>query len=239
MGCPIHGSRADVPANRVSAFNYRTDAAMVSDPWVALHGLGAGPGLFYSNELGGHWCAAKRETVIGILRNWELFSSKSIRVPPVERAVASIPHHLDPPAHGKYRLGVVELFGHRVLDELTPAIRATARGLVDELAARGEGEFVRDFAMRMPVEIFMRMCGLPLDLREEMIGWVQSYFHGASAAESNAAHERSIGYLSTAEDAGGWPSAESRRDAVDPHYALQRGARHGGSSNDAHRAPSG
>ena len=108
MGCPIHGSRADVPANRVSAFNYRTDAAMVSDPWVALHGLGAGPGLFYSNELGGHWCAAKRETVIGILRNWELFSSKSIRVPPVERAVAS-----GEPAHvAKYAFQLAQSFNN-------------------------------------------------------------------------------------------------------------------------------
>jgi cytochrome P450 len=196
MGCPIHDVRVDVPSDRMSEFNYRTDAGMVSNPWVTLHNLGTGPGLFYSTELGGHWCAAKRETVIDILRNWELFSSKSIRVPPVDRAVASIPHHLDPPAHGKYRLSVVELFGHRVLDELTPAIRATARGLIDQLASRGEAEFVHDFAMRMPVEIFMRMCGLPLDMREEMIGWVQSYFHGASPAESAAAHDKSIDYLS-------------------------------------------
>ena len=196
MNCPIHGLRTDVPVDRTSTFNYRTDAAMVSNPWVALHDLGSGPRFFYSSELGGHWCATKRETVIDVLRDWEVFSSKSIRVPPVERTVASIPHHLDPPAHGKYRLGVVELFGHRVLDELTPAIRATARGLADELASRSEGEFVRDFAMRMPVEIFMRMCGLPLELREEMIGWVQSYFHGASQVESNVAHEKSIAYLS-------------------------------------------
>ena len=112
MGCPIHDVRVDVPSDRVSEFNYRTDAGMISNPWVTLRDLGTGPGLFYSRELGGHWCATKRETVIEILRNWELFSSKSIRVPPVDRAVASIPHHLDPPAHGQYRLSVVELFGH-------------------------------------------------------------------------------------------------------------------------------
>jgi cytochrome P450 len=102
---------------------------------------------------------------------------------------------MDPPEHGKYRISVVELFGHRILDALTPAIRATARGLANELAERNEGEFVRDFAMRMPVEIFMRMCGLPLERRDEMIGWVQSYFHGASQQESNDAHDKSIAYL--------------------------------------------
>jgi cytochrome P450 len=196
MGCPVLGRLNDVPADRVVSFNYRTGEAMVADPWTVLHDLGTGQGFFYSPELGGHWCAAKRETVIDILRNCELFSSRNIRVPRVERTVPSIPHHMDPPEHGKYRISVVELFGHRILDALTPAIRATARGLANELATRNEAEFVRDFAMRMPVEIFMRMCGLPLERRDEMIGWVQSYFHGASQQESNDAHEKSIAYLS-------------------------------------------
>jgi cytochrome P450 len=195
MGCPVHGRLNDVPADRVVSFNYRTGEAMVADPWTVLHDLGTGQGFFYSPELGGHWCASKRETVIDILRNCELFSSRNIRVPRVERTVPSIPHHMDPPEHGKYRISVVELFGHRILDALTPAIRATARGLANELAERNEGEFVRDFAMRMPVEIFMRMCGLPLERRDEMIGWVQSYFHGASQQESNDAHDKSIAYL--------------------------------------------
>ncbi|ODV42466.1 hypothetical protein AWV79_26730 [Cupriavidus sp. UYMMa02A] len=134
--------------------------------------------------------------MIDVLRNWDLFSNHSIRIPQVERTVRSIPHHLDPPEHAKFRIPVVELFGNPVLNELTPHIRATARALADELASRNEAEFVKDFALKMPVEIFMRMCGLPLDRREEMIEWVQSYFHGGSLEESNAAHEKSIAFLS-------------------------------------------
>lgn len=194
MTCPVQ-NREDIPADRTVAFNYRTDAEMFTDPWATLHDLATGPGFFYSPELGGHWCAIKREIVIDVLRNWQLFSCKNIRVPRVERSVVSIPHHLDPPEHGKYRISVVELFGHRILDELTPAIRNTARELSRELSTRSECEFVREFAMRMPVEIFMRMCGLPLQRRDEMCGWVQSYFHGKSQEESNAAHEKSVSYL--------------------------------------------
>src|SRR5580704_8918577 len=196
MSCPMHGMAGETRADQKEGFNYRDGEAMIADPWTVLHGLGEGPGLFYSSELGGHWCVTKRELVVDILRNWELFSSKNIRVPRVERTVPSIPHHMDPPDHGKYRISVVELFGHRILDALTPAIRTTARELANELAERNEGEFVRDFAMRMPVEIFMRMCGLPLERRDEMVGWVRSYFHGASQQESNAAHEKTVAYLS-------------------------------------------
>ena len=109
MTCP-HLARA-LPQDRVIPFNYKT-GVMHSDPWTRLHELASGPGFFFSPELGGHWCAARRDIVVNILRNSDLFSTKHIRVPPVERSVPSIPHHLDPPEHGKYRLGVVELFGH-------------------------------------------------------------------------------------------------------------------------------
>lgn len=196
MGCPMGDRMGGVPQDRVVGFDYLAGEGMKLDPWTTLHDLGAGPGFFYSPSLGGHWCAAGREEVVEILRDWELFSCHNIRVPKVNRTVRSIPHHLDPPEHGKYRISVVQLFGHRVLDALEPAIRATARELAEEMAAKGEGEFVADFAMRMPVDIFLRMCGLPPDRRDEMVGWVQAYFHGATLAESNAAHQASVAFLS-------------------------------------------
>lgn len=192
MTCP-HLARA-LPQDRVIPFNYKT-GVMHSDPWTRLHELASGPGFFFSPELGGHWCAARRDIVVNILRNSDLFSTKHIRVPPVERSVPSIPHHLDPPEHGKYRLGVVELFGHRVLDVLAPDIEETARRLTKEFVSAGSGEFVKGFAMRMPVEIFMRMLGLPLERRDELTGWVHSYFHGGTAEESNRAHDLSVSFL--------------------------------------------
>jgi hypothetical protein len=62
MGCPVHGRLNDVPVDRVVSFNYRIGEAMGADPWTVLHDLGTGPGFFYSPELGGHWCAAKRDS---------------------------------------------------------------------------------------------------------------------------------------------------------------------------------
>lgn len=196
MSCPHRARTDEIPPDRIITFNYQSGQGMPSDPWTQLHNLNSGPGFFYSPELGGHWCAARRDIVVDILRNSEIFSTKHIRVPRVERSVPSIPHHLDPPEHGKYRLSVVELFGHRVLDVLTPDIRETARRLAEEFTSQSSGEFVRSFAMRMPVEIFMRMCGLPLDRRDALTGWVHSYFHGSTTEESNRAHDQSVGFLS-------------------------------------------
>jgi cytochrome P450 len=109
--------------------------------------------------------------------------------------VWSIPHHLDPPEHGKYRPIVLDLFSPRVLAPLSESIREVARNLVDGFAVRGNCDFVNDFAMRMPIEIFMRMAGLPEARREELLDWVKTYFHGATAEASLAAHRQSVAFL--------------------------------------------
>lgn len=178
------------------AFNHRHDAAMASDPWRTMHELNGAPALFYSSELGGHWVATRRAVILEILRNSDLFSNKRVSVPPVKRSVWSIPHHLDPPEHGKYRPIVLDLFSPRVLAPLTEGIREVARTLVDSFAASGACEFVDDFAARMPIEIFMRMAGLPEDRREELLEWVKNYFHGATPEASLDAHHKSVAFLS-------------------------------------------
>src|SRR6266404_806349 len=197
MACPHQSAAARLPAERVISFNFRSAPGVNGDPWAQLHRLNSAPELFFSPELGGHWCAVKREVVVEILRNSDLFSTKQVRVPPLERDIPSIPHHLDPPEHGKYRLSVVELFGHRVLDSLSGDIRDTARRLTRAMVAKNSGEFVKDFAMRMPIEIFMRLCGLPLERRDELTHWVHTFFHGASAEEANEAHRKTVDFLSS------------------------------------------
>jgi cytochrome P450 len=197
MACPYRSSTDHLPSDRVIPFNFRSAAGLSTDPWSQLHALNNAPSLFFSPELGGHWCAVRREVVVEILRNSDVFSTKQVRVPPLERDVPSIPHHLDPPQHGKYRLSVVELFGHRVLDRLSGDIRETARRLANEMVAKTSGEFVRDFAMRMPIEIFMRLCGLPLDRRDELTAWVHAFFHGNSVEEANEAHRKTVTFLGT------------------------------------------
>jgi len=186
-----------LPAERLVPFNFRTDPKLREEPWTRLHELHAVPEMFFSTELGGHWCAVRREVIVEILRNHELFSNKQVSVPPFERAVPSIPHHLDPPEHGKYRLPVVALFGRPLLNQLEADIRDTARRLTKAMVPAKAADFVEEFALRMPVEIFMRLCGLPLERRGEFAGWVHSYFHGASPQESSEAHVNTVNFLTT------------------------------------------
>jgi len=214
MVCPHHSAPEQLSEVRRIPFNFRGIAAIDTDPWSQLHALNSAPELFYSPELGGHWCAVRREVVIEVLRNADVFSSRQVRVPPLEREIPSIPHHLDPPDHGKYRLSVVGLFGHRVLDALSGDIRETARRLAARFAAKNSGEFVEEFALRMPVEIFMRLCGLPLERREELTAWVHSFFHGTDAEETNLAHRKTVAFLS------GWLDDYLDAREANPSYIM-------------------
>ena len=191
MACPVTHSLG----TPVKAFDYRNDPGLVTDPWTVFRDLQDAPPLFYSPELGGHWVASRRDVILDVLRNSELFSNHQVSVPRVERAVASIPHHLDPPEHALYRAGLVRMFSGAVVAALEPDVRVTTKRLLEDFAADGRCEFVHAFAQRLPVEIFMRLCGLPLDRREELVSWVESYFHGTTPAEAEAAHEKSIAFL--------------------------------------------
>ncbi len=192
MPCPV-AHAADVPTR---AFDYRNDPGLFHDPWGVLRDLHDAPPLFYSPELGGHWVAARREVILDILRNSELFSNHRVSVPRVDRAVGSIPHHMDPPEHALYRAGLVRMFSGSVVNALEADVRETTRRLLADFVDQGHCEFVHDFAQRLPVEIFMRLCGLPLDRREELVSWVEAYFHGKTPAEAEAAHHRSVAFLS-------------------------------------------
>ena len=47
-------------------------------------------------------------------------------------------------------------------------IRELARGLVDNVAARGECDFVDDIAKPLPLIVIAEMLGLPVEDREQL-----------------------------------------------------------------------
>jgi cytochrome P450 len=67
----------------------------------------------------------------------------------------------DPPEHDDYRNVGLRLFSNETVEKMTPHIAALVNELIDSIAARGEAEFVRDFAARLPGTIVCDEFGLP------------------------------------------------------------------------------
>src|SRR5690349_12160804 len=68
---------------------------------------------------------------------------------------------VDPPQHTPYRRALSEQFSPQFVRTLEPKVRAMARELIDQIAPRGECEFVDDMAFPMPVKMLMPIIGFP------------------------------------------------------------------------------
>jgi cytochrome P450 len=67
----------------------------------------------------------------------------------------------DPPDHDDYRNVGLRLFPNETVERITPNILTLVNELVESIAARGEAEFVRDFAARLPGTVVCDEFGLP------------------------------------------------------------------------------
>src|SRR6185369_8621780 len=81
---------------------------------------------------------------------------------------------LDPPRHDRLRKLVHRAFTPRRIAELEPFIRATATRLLDRLAERGSGDFVKDFSALLPMDVIFTMLGVPEADRRQLRHWMDT-----------------------------------------------------------------
>lgn len=123
---------------------------------------GHGP-LVWSPYNGGHWIATEGKAVFRFFRDPEHFSSSALAIPdPGDRM---LPIQADPPEHAKYRANITFLVTPERVEQLEPRVRELTVQLIEAFRQRGECEFVSEFALQLPLIIFLEMVGLPLDDR--------------------------------------------------------------------------
>ncbi len=83
---------------------------------------------------------------------------------------------MDPPQHSKYRAQVNEHFKPAAIAKLEPELGPVVEGLVESLREKGGCNFVTDFANQISVRGALSVAGLPLELADEALGWVNGIF---------------------------------------------------------------
>jgi cytochrome P450 len=169
----------------VYEFDYQRDpriAALGHGAWEALKR--DAPPVFWTEANGGHWVANTSRSVIEVLQHPDRFSSKVLTIPPDLSAPKMIPIMLDPPEHRAYRQLLRPWFESKAIEHLEPRVAEWTEQLINDLADKGECEFVEALASRLPISVFMEMFGFPLERFDDFRGLVVQFFNATVSNES-------------------------------------------------------
>ena len=50
-------------------------------------------------------------------------------------------------------------------------MREGARALIDQFADRGSCEFIGEFALQFPSQVFLNLMGMPLEMLDQFLEW--------------------------------------------------------------------
>jgi cytochrome P450 len=191
-----HASIPDhVPPELVRHFDFRNDEALRRDTWGYLASLDDRPDIFFSPDLGGYWIVTRTDMIDEVFSRHELFTATSIAIPKRDTSIVLIPNNLDPPAHTGYRKAMANnLFSPRALGDLEADTKAFSRALFDAFEP-GRCEFVHDYAYRLPIDIFLKLMGADLALREECLDWIKLIFRGRDAEETGLGFTQAYGWI--------------------------------------------
>jgi cytochrome P450 len=101
----------------------------------------------------------------------------------------------DPPEHTKRRAAVKHLFQPAGIAYLREPIEQLVTQLLDEMLERGEGDLVQDFGARIATTGALMAGGMPVEMRDQTIEWVNGIMHreaghkGATAVAAKAGRE--------------------------------------------------
>jgi cytochrome P450 len=155
---------------------------------------GHGP-LVWSPRNGGHWVPTQADDIRALFRDTTNLSATNGTAVPPHGGPPLLPSDTDPPELEEYRRAVMPFFSPGAIDAVVPDIRKLAIELIDEISARGECEFVNDFAHTLPILVFLSIMGLPAEDRLLLIEITNNFARNADNAAKMKALADVFAYL--------------------------------------------
>jgi cholest-4-en-3-one 26-monooxygenase len=129
---------------------------------------------------GDFWAITKRDDLDFVSKNPAKFSSSENLAHPQPggddpeslEIMRQLIINMDPPNHIKYRRVVRNAFTAKSVDALEPLMREFAKNIIDEVAPRGECEFVSEVSAEMPLFVISALMDMPMEKRQVFSGLV-------------------------------------------------------------------
>ena len=158
------------------------DPHTYDDPWELFARLRDLEHLHY-DEKNDLYIAPRHEDVFHVSRETEFYVSGEGVRPAVAGDMSIIT--LDGPEHVAQRRLINEGFTPRRVRQLVPHMRELANQIIDEIADRGEIDFVEDFAIHVPLIIICELMGLDPEKRKAMYRWSDDMMAGDGHVEAD------------------------------------------------------
>jgi cytochrome P450 len=181
-----HPSPPDhVPSDRMVDFDFFAMPEGCTDPTDIWHNLvkQGVPPIFYTPHNGGHWVFLNYADVVEGYRNHELFSTYQAPIPPMEPYPVMQPQGIDPPDNKIFRLLLSPMFTPLAVRRMTEGLQARADALIDAFEAKGQCDFVADYAEQFPTATFLELFGLGAERLPEFLALANTFFRSTDPAE--------------------------------------------------------
>lgn len=135
----------------------------------------------YYNEKYNFYALSQHADLARVLSDRETFISGKGSIYNVISADIQLPPGLfifeDPPAHSIHRSLVSRLFTPRAVGGLEVQVRELCAEIVDGLVGRDRFDFMRDFALRLPVQVIGMLVGVPKADQTSLLETFQKNLH--------------------------------------------------------------
>lgn len=118
-----------------------------------------------------YWMVLDHDLMRECLQNPAVFSSEVVTPLNPDPPFKMIPIQLDPPDHTPWRRLLAQYFSPKQMATLRPKLEERTRDLVTAIKAKGECDYVEDFALQLPTVVFLEMMGLPVDELPKFLEW--------------------------------------------------------------------
>lgn len=194
-----------VPAELVRPFPFVFGSTTHANPFEDfVPGVHEGPPVIYAPLSypggGSAWVPRRMADMRAIYLDTDHFSSKDFSpfAPLTGGTWSNTPAELDPPLHGPFRQMINPLFTPKAMAALDDKIRVYAAEYIEAFRLNGSCDYVRDFALKFPIKVFMELAGLPLDRVDQFLAWESMLIHSTSIEEITQGTHNVIGYLTEA-----------------------------------------
>ena len=153
--CPVGGHGAD--GYDLYSEEFR------ADPHAQFAAMREGCPVAHSDKWGGSWMFSGYDDIRDLARDAERFTSRAIEVAGPLNAAGGLylpPLTSDPPGHRAQRDVLMPYFMPARVAEMEPMIRGEARRLAAELARRGGGDVIEDFAQPLTLAVLTSILGV-------------------------------------------------------------------------------